>query len=309
MGSGGPEVVAPEQLLDLMGPHIDSFDYFVNRGLQSAVQNMQSVEVVHPVSNVNLRNILLMRLNCHACIHSLIHQPVSYILYLINVDSATEIYNLNFLSSSNCEWPLSVDQLCKSTVWIFDFFQTCTRTNVLVLFCRGFSQHAPFSFRCRRSAMISCYAFGGQWRFTKLNFQTICPLENMRIWISGIPWLSSLWLDKPVVNRPMKDQKDGALSLDQRLLPTEVRFYRSWHPWCLSALCGVWLCVNRQPPMCLTVYRVIKTAGIYSVTGPCGFSPGMAKQRYFGESSVFCIDSQGLGMFCFDLWMIFSSYF
>ncbi|BBN05770.1 DNA-directed RNA polymerase I subunit RPA2 [Marchantia polymorpha subsp. ruderalis] len=87
MGSGGPEVVAPEQLLDLMGPHIDSFDYFVNRGLQSAVQNMQSVEVVHPVSNVNLR----------------------------------------------------------------------------------------------------------------------------------------MWLDKPVVNRPMKDQKDGALSLDQRLLPTECR--------------------------------------------------------------------------------------
>ncbi|KAL3692751.1 hypothetical protein R1sor_006402 [Riccia sorocarpa] len=31
MGSQGPEVVAPEVLMDLMKPHIDSFDYFVDR--------------------------------------------------------------------------------------------------------------------------------------------------------------------------------------------------------------------------------------------------------------------------------------
>lgn len=58
----GPEVVAPEVLMELMGPHIDSYNYFVERGLPMAVANVQPVEVLHPVTNVHLRNILSSRI-------------------------------------------------------------------------------------------------------------------------------------------------------------------------------------------------------------------------------------------------------
>ncbi|CAM6092482.1 unnamed protein product [Calypogeia fissa] len=64
----GPDIVAPEALMELMGPHIDSFNYFVERGLPMAVANSQPVEISHPVTNVQLRNILFSNCIFDACI-------------------------------------------------------------------------------------------------------------------------------------------------------------------------------------------------------------------------------------------------
>jgi hypothetical protein len=45
--------------MELTRPHVDSFDYFVERGLEMATRGLHPVEVTHPVSGVTLRNILL----------------------------------------------------------------------------------------------------------------------------------------------------------------------------------------------------------------------------------------------------------
>lgn len=46
-------------LLDLTKPHVDSFDYFVERGLEAAIRHLQPIELKQPVSGTTLRNILL----------------------------------------------------------------------------------------------------------------------------------------------------------------------------------------------------------------------------------------------------------
>jgi DNA-directed RNA polymerase I subunit RPA2 len=53
------EEVGSASLMELTRPHVDSFDYFVERGLEMAARGLQPVEVTHPVSGVTLRNILL----------------------------------------------------------------------------------------------------------------------------------------------------------------------------------------------------------------------------------------------------------
>jgi DNA-directed RNA polymerase I subunit RPA2 len=53
------EEVGSASLMELTRPHVDSFDYFVERGLEMATRGLQQVEVTHPVSGVTLRNILL----------------------------------------------------------------------------------------------------------------------------------------------------------------------------------------------------------------------------------------------------------
>jgi hypothetical protein len=58
-GTGkGPEVVDLDVLTGLTAPHIDSFNFFVERGLALAVANLQPVEIIHPVTKVHLLNIL-----------------------------------------------------------------------------------------------------------------------------------------------------------------------------------------------------------------------------------------------------------
>jgi hypothetical protein len=52
------EEVGSASLMELTRPHVDSFDYFVERGLDMAARGLQQVEVTHPVSGVTLRNIL-----------------------------------------------------------------------------------------------------------------------------------------------------------------------------------------------------------------------------------------------------------
>lgn len=44
-----------ETLQDLVTPHIDSFNYFVGRGLELAVMNLNSVEITQPGSSTKLR--------------------------------------------------------------------------------------------------------------------------------------------------------------------------------------------------------------------------------------------------------------
>jgi hypothetical protein len=53
------EEVGSASLMELTRPHVDSFDYFVERGLEMAARGLHPVEVTHPVSGVTLRNILL----------------------------------------------------------------------------------------------------------------------------------------------------------------------------------------------------------------------------------------------------------
>lgn len=53
----GVELLA-QTLSELTKPHIESFDYFVDRGLQAAVLGVQPVQVTHPLSGNTLRNIL-----------------------------------------------------------------------------------------------------------------------------------------------------------------------------------------------------------------------------------------------------------
>lgn len=45
-------------LSDLTKPHVESFDYFVERGLEEAVRRLQPVELKHPISGATLRYIL-----------------------------------------------------------------------------------------------------------------------------------------------------------------------------------------------------------------------------------------------------------
>lgn len=52
------EDVGASALAQLTRPHIESFDYFVERGLERAARGLQQVEVSHPVSGAQLRNIL-----------------------------------------------------------------------------------------------------------------------------------------------------------------------------------------------------------------------------------------------------------
>ena len=39
---------APESLDELVRPHVDSFDYFLGEGLQTIVDLLEPVEVLHP---------------------------------------------------------------------------------------------------------------------------------------------------------------------------------------------------------------------------------------------------------------------
>lgn len=45
-------------LYDLTKPHVESYDYFVERGLEEAVRRLQPVELKHPISGTTLRYIL-----------------------------------------------------------------------------------------------------------------------------------------------------------------------------------------------------------------------------------------------------------
>ena len=45
-------------LFNLTKPHVESYDYFVDRGLEEAVRRLQPVELKHPVSGASLRYIL-----------------------------------------------------------------------------------------------------------------------------------------------------------------------------------------------------------------------------------------------------------
>jgi hypothetical protein len=39
----------PEKLTSLSRPHIESFDYFIEKGINEAVTRLDSMEIVHPV--------------------------------------------------------------------------------------------------------------------------------------------------------------------------------------------------------------------------------------------------------------------
>jgi hypothetical protein len=60
------EEIDNSALLDLTKPHVDSFDYFVERGLEAAIRHLQPIELKHPVSGTTLRNILLKVVPCLA---------------------------------------------------------------------------------------------------------------------------------------------------------------------------------------------------------------------------------------------------
>lgn len=45
-------------LYDLTKPHVESYDFFVERGLEEAVRRLQPVELKHPISGATLRHIL-----------------------------------------------------------------------------------------------------------------------------------------------------------------------------------------------------------------------------------------------------------
>lgn len=45
-------------LNDLTKPHVESYDYFVERGLEEAVRRLQPMELKHPISGATLRYIL-----------------------------------------------------------------------------------------------------------------------------------------------------------------------------------------------------------------------------------------------------------
>lgn len=51
-------------LYDLTKPHVESYDYFVERGLEEAVRRLQPVELKHPVSGATLRYILTLYFKC-----------------------------------------------------------------------------------------------------------------------------------------------------------------------------------------------------------------------------------------------------
>lgn len=51
-----------EALRELFRHHIDSFDHMAEHGLETMLQNIKPVEVVHPVTKLKLRNILLISL-------------------------------------------------------------------------------------------------------------------------------------------------------------------------------------------------------------------------------------------------------
>lgn len=47
-----------EALRELFKPHIESFNYMVDQGLQIMFQHIKPVEVIDPFTNRKLRNIL-----------------------------------------------------------------------------------------------------------------------------------------------------------------------------------------------------------------------------------------------------------
>jgi hypothetical protein len=79
-------------LYELTKPHVESYDYFVERGLEEAVRRLQPVELKHPISGATLRYILsvhfLLPFAWNSLARSRLSAPHSCCAQLFNVTSS-----------------------------------------------------------------------------------------------------------------------------------------------------------------------------------------------------------------------------